>query len=1594
MTSLTIQSYEFEGKNNIGKKGQNIILTYLLKQEVTATVIDVSDVPEYRVKDIDILWNKKDGTTIKIEVKTDELMHKTGNVFLETVSNATKNTRGCFLSSEADYFFYYDIAQDILYVMHLNTARQWFELNKHMFKEAETSTRGDDDILYHSFGYPIPVNTVLGIDKTKRVTSIADNEPKKDYIVPEDTRRIKVLITKLDYTDQKGELIARVYGRDEHGQRRNISIYGTRPFFIVPAHEPIPQDSRIVEVTDGWKNLKSQPLRCIYANSPKDIAQRIKCKKCKGTGIVTQEGAAEGTSIVAGAGAGAGTPCDCINGEIEVGLKSKFNETYQADVVYAQVLRIYYNLVGVIEVPDTPDGRCHISQVHQAEAKISPNVAVLDIETIDSLDTEHAPAPIPCLTMYDSASDTFHLFCFGFKKHEVAQVLMRLQQHWMTNLIPKLMKYNYHKPRVEFHVHEAERNMLGDLINTKYRLNPDILATWNRPYDMPYTVKRMENLQLPFSALSENNRVYLNKREGVIEIEGVVEIDLMEQYADMQLQELRSKTLNFCSNKEFGVGKMKRSSIKETMQKDPVGLLAYNIVDVQLTYALMKECQLLDQQLMLTKLAHVGLDNISPLQLVDAFTMFFLKDRKIALPTKKYVKPEPGARKKKKKKENTGGAVHAASVGKHKNIVLLDYKGMYPSLMMSGNMCMSTFITIDEIKQALIGQTVGNTTFARLEDVTQEILEKVCKEFYIRAPNGAFFRKDIQGIIPEILAFLKAERKKYKDLEKAEQDPQKKNVYYLIQYGYKVIMNIFYGMFKNPHFRLMNKDLAEAVTAMGRALAMRTINIIENQCDVVKLVQNTYPDKYQLIEKLKNNNGMVVKYGDSVIKDTIILIKDTSNEIHYKKIEDVFKNVDYSIGDKEYSVCDGIETLSIDKNGKSVWRPVNYVMRHKAGKQIKKISVTNQWNVSVTEDHSLIGYTNKQRTKKDKSQIIEVKPGEIGTKCKSLITLKYIPRANITSKHYPKELYQFMGLFIGNGSYGVKFGEKNYYLYLSNDEEKTKDIIEKVIIPLQKEGYIKNYWIKSNGYDVCINGLSLCKIMDEFRNENGKIIPQWIFKETDKNISHFISGLFDSDGSISKRGDWYIITYTGVNKNLLDNIQKLLWFIGIPSGISKGNTPNTYLGKGSGTYPHRLNIRSNLDFKNKIKYITNKKQQRLNEVHQSQKKKIVSENEFDIAGNLTVENVEYNDYVYDIEVEETHTFFANGFLAHNTDSIFVKLPDSLTPEEMVIVGKALEEYINSLIPGLAKEMFGVEPEKCVIEIEFDDKKIMTEFMQVPSKEDKTRGAKKRYVYFAYDPKKKTIDTEPHFTGMDTIRSDIAPLMAEVQINTAKMLLNDVPFEKIRDYLLDKYNNFNKNAIDSLLIKETFNQDFEEYNAHSPQLIGAMYANKYLSKSFRQGASAYFVYIKNVPTGYPAHVQTTKWGIQPVKTICVNYNEPIPYQFLNCINWEKMRETIIEAPVETLLEAVGYSWGAIKTGHREGKITKIVIHKTLEQAEAEEAAAKAAQSQAPVQIETKPEIKPAIKVEPKSKEPEQKDLNPVQPSQQPIKIKAIPRFMEA
>ena len=144
----------FHSDSEIGNKGENAIFNYLLNHSSTINLIDVSKDKWFQQFDIDFLQVTNNGIN-KIEVKTDRLADKTGNMVYEIWSDRRIYAKGCFEKTEADYIFYYLINSRTLYIFNTKELREWVLKHTNNLKQINM---GDN-----AFGYVIKLNDLKDI---------------------------------------------------------------------------------------------------------------------------------------------------------------------------------------------------------------------------------------------------------------------------------------------------------------------------------------------------------------------------------------------------------------------------------------------------------------------------------------------------------------------------------------------------------------------------------------------------------------------------------------------------------------------------------------------------------------------------------------------------------------------------------------------------------------------------------------------------------------------------------------------------------------------------------------------------------------------------------------------------------------------------------------------------------------------------------------------------------------------------------------------------------------------------------------------------------------------------------------------------------------------------------------------------------------------------------------------------------------------------------------------------------------------------------------------------------------------------------------
>jgi DNA polymerase I len=205
-----------------------------------------------------------------------------------------------------------------------------------------------------------------------------------------------------------------------------------------------------------------------------------------------------------------------------------------------------------------------------------------------------------------------------------------------------------------------------------------------------------------------------------------------------------------------------------------------------------------------------------------------------------------------------GALVLEPVVGLHTNVVYLDFKAMYPSIIIAYNICPTTMITKKIDVEKIV--TPNNTEF-----VTKKVRE---------------------GIIPAIVDNLIKERDKLKTQMKTVADEKERKILDTKQDALKIITNSFYGQIGYLKARLYVLDIANTITACGRSIIKTTKDIVER------------------------NSSFKVIYGDTdsvMVKPNVKDIEET-----FLKGEEIEKKINEEIGDKVKIKIEGIfKTLLI-----------------------------------------------------------------------------------------------------------------------------------------------------------------------------------------------------------------------------------------------------------------------------------------------------------------------------------------------------------------------------------------------------------------------------------------------------------------------------------------------------------------------------------------------------------------------------------------------------------------------------------------------------------------------------------------------------------
>ena len=348
------------------------------------------------------------------------------------------------------------------------------------------------------------------------------------------------------------------------------------------------------------------------------------------------------------------------------------------------------------------------------------------------------------------------------------------------------------QPKESFRLSDpsSEANLIGEFVRVVQRADPDVITGYNiGGYDMPLLLERANALGVGDLLLGRDRSAPSDTGERLWKVTGRVVADAWWSAR----RELRPKqeTLQFVARTLLGDKKLDvdRRNIEAEWARDPKKVMEYCEHDADLALRILQRLRSIEKAADLATVAHLPLEeglNGRTSVFIDALLIPRADRQNVGVPTTHRARRDAPIE---------GGYVHAIQPGLYRWVVVLDFKAMYPSIIIAHNLCFTTL------------SPEGTT----------------------RSPEGTRFLSAEQkrGIIPQILRELLNDRERFRSRSQTAASAEERLYYDGLQNAVKILMNSFYGVLASSFYRFTSKEIGSAITAFAREAITSIIKSLE-----------------------------------------------------------------------------------------------------------------------------------------------------------------------------------------------------------------------------------------------------------------------------------------------------------------------------------------------------------------------------------------------------------------------------------------------------------------------------------------------------------------------------------------------------------------------------------------------------------------------------------------------------------------------------------------------------------------------------------------------------------------------------------------------
>ena len=496
-------------------------------------------------------------------------------------------------------------------------------------------------------------------------------------------------------------------------------------------------------------------------------------------------------------------------------LSEKKIDYYETDLKPATRFLIDNNIKSTIDIDGEYEEEERIDRVYKEPdlkpTEFKPKLKVLSLD----IETDSKAQDIYCISLYTE----------NFKK-----VLIQSKKQLKNAINCK-----------------DEEDLLETFKEKVLELDPDIITGWHFiDFDLNVINKKFKHYNINFDIARDNSKVKLRIvndffRSSKADITGRQCLDgihlLKSSFVKLDNYKLDTAAKHFLKEKKLITSENKGEELERLFKSNQQKLIDYNLKDAELVYKILEKSGVLNLTIQRSLFTGLTLDRVSgSIASLDSLYIRESKKQNIVCPAGKFaIKERP----------IIGAYVKQPKPGIYENVLVLDFKSLYPSIMRSLN--------IDPYSYVEKGKDV------------------------ITAPNKAKF-KHKDGIMPNIIQNLWDEREKVR---------KSKNE--LARYAIKIQMNSIWGAIGSPACRFFNPNIANAMTAYARFFIKHTAELIEKKGYKVIYADT---DSCFVVSKAKN-----LKEADKIGEK----LKDYINDYYPKFIKKEYNKKSYL--EMEYEKC-------------------------------------------------------------------------------------------------------------------------------------------------------------------------------------------------------------------------------------------------------------------------------------------------------------------------------------------------------------------------------------------------------------------------------------------------------------------------------------------------------------------------------------------------------------------------------------------------------------------------------------------------------------------------------------------------------------------